>query len=168
MLPKPLYDEMKAARNVGAGLTVSRQIMLGTLDMTLHDRFDPNGTETTTEVVKKLENQLMPYAYLDGTIMQASFGHLTGYGASYYDYMWSKVYAEDMFSVFEENGVMDAKTGLCYYDLILAKGSTDEEINLVQSFLGREPKQEAFFNSLGLQDFGGAHGPLRPNWCPVV
>ena len=70
--------------------------------------------------------------------------------------------------MFEENGVMDAKTGLCYRDLVLAKGSTNEEINLVQSFLGREPKQEAFFNSLGLQDFGGAHGPLRPNWCPVV
>ena len=61
MLPKPLYDKMKAARNVGAGLTASRQIMLGTLDMTLHDRFDPNGTETTTEVVKKLKNQLTPY-----------------------------------------------------------------------------------------------------------
>ena len=73
-----------------------------------------------------------------------------------------------MFSVFEKNGVMDAKTGLCYRDLVLAKGSTDEEINLVKSFLGREPKQEAFFNSLGLQGFGGAHGPLRPNWCPVV
>lgn len=52
---------MKAARNVGAGLTASRQIMLGTLDMTLHDRFDPNGTETTTEEVKKLKNQLTPY-----------------------------------------------------------------------------------------------------------
>ena len=52
---------MKAARNVGAGLTASRQIMLGTLDMTLHDRFDPNSTETTTEEVKKLRNQLTPY-----------------------------------------------------------------------------------------------------------
>ena len=68
---------MEAARNVGAGLTASRQIMLGTLDMTLHDRFDPNSTETTTEEVKKLKNQLTPYAYLDGTNMQASFGHLT-------------------------------------------------------------------------------------------
>jgi thimet oligopeptidase len=150
VLPKPLYDKMWAARNVGSGLAASQQILYGTLDMTLHDRFDPNGTETTTDVMKRLQNQLTPFAYLDGTNMQAAFGHLTGYGAGYYGYMWSKVYAEDMFSVFEKNGIMDSKTGLRYRDYILAKGGTDEEYNLVKNFLGREPNQEAFFKSLGL------------------
>ncbi|MDX5444372.1 MAG: M3 family metallopeptidase, partial [Hymenobacteraceae bacterium] len=82
--------------------------------------------------------------------MQAAFGHLNGYGASYYGYLWSKVYAEDMFSVFEKNGVMDAKTGARYRDIILSSGSTQEEYELVKQFLGREPNQEAFFKSLGL------------------
>ncbi|MBJ6107983.1 Zn-dependent oligopeptidase [Hymenobacter sp. BT523] len=150
VLPKPLYDKMWTARNVGSGLAASNQILYGTLDMTLHDRFDPNGTETTTDVLKKLQNQITPFAYLDGTNMQASFGHLTGYGAGYYGYMWSKVYAEDMFSVFEKNGIMDSKTGLRYRDYILAKGGTDEEYTLVKNFLGREPNQDAFFKSLGL------------------
>jgi len=150
VLPKPLYDKMWAARNVGSGLGAAQQILYGTLDMTLHDRFDPNGAETTTDVLKKLQNQITPFAYLDGTHMQAAFGHLTGYGAGYYGYMWSKVYAEDMFSVFEKNGVMDQKTGLRYRDLILAKGGTDDEYQLVKNFLGREPNQEAFFKSLGL------------------
>ncbi|SHI64948.1 thimet oligopeptidase [Hymenobacter daecheongensis DSM 21074] len=150
VLPKPLYDKMQAARNVGSGLAASNQILYGTLDMTLHDKFDPNGAETTTDVLKKLQNQLTPFAYLDGTNMQASFGHLTGYAAGYYGYMWSKVYAEDMFSVFEKNGVMDQKTGLRYRDLILAKGGTDDEYQLVKNFLGREPNQDAFFKSLGL------------------
>ena len=116
VLPKPLYDKMWAARNVGSGLGAAQQILYGTLDMTLHDRFDPNGAETTTDVLKKLQNQITPFAYLDGTHMQAAFCHLTGYGAGYYGYMWSKVYAEDMFSVFEKNGVMDQKTGLRYRD----------------------------------------------------
>jgi thimet oligopeptidase len=150
VLPKPLYDKMWSARNVGSGIGASAQIFYGTLDMTLHDKFDPTGTETTTDVVRRVQNQLMPYPYLEGTNMQASFGHLTGYGAGYYGYMWSKVYAEDMFSIFEKNGVMDQKTGLRYRDLILAKGGTDEELQLVRSFLGREPNQDAFFKSLGL------------------
>ncbi|WP_400193639.1 M3 family metallopeptidase [Hymenobacter sp. B81] len=150
VLPKALYDKMWAARNVGSGIAASAQIFYGTLDMTLHDKFDPTGRETTTDVVKRVQNQVMPYPYLDGTHMQAAFGHLTGYGAGYYGYMWSKVYAEDMFSVFEKNGVMDQKTGLRYRDIVLAQGGTQEELELVRQFLGREPNQEAFFKSLGL------------------
>lgn len=150
VLPKELHNKMWAARNVGSGIAASGQIFYGTLDMTLHDRFDPNGTETTTDVLKRLQNQLMPYPYLEGTNMHAAFGHLNGYGASYYGYLWSKVYAEDMFSVFEKNGVMDQKTGFKYRDTILAKGGTEEEYELVKQFLDREPNQEAFFKSLGL------------------
>jgi thimet oligopeptidase len=150
VLPKPLYDKMWTARNVGSGIAASAQIFYGTLDMTLHDKFEPGGPETTTDVVKRLQNQLLPYPYLDGTHMQAAFGHLNGYGAGYYGYMWSKVYAEDMFSIFEKNGVMDQKTGLRYRDIILAQGGSQEELDLVKSFLGREPNQEAFFKSLGL------------------
>lgn len=150
VLPKALHDKMWAARNVGSGIAASNQILYGILDMTLHDKFDPNGTETTTAVLKKLQNELTPFAYLDGTNMQAAFGHLTGYAAGYYGYMWSKVYAEDMFSVFEKNGIMDQKTGLRYRDMILAKGGTEDEYQLIKNFLGREPNQEAFFKSLGL------------------
>jgi thimet oligopeptidase len=150
ILPKELHEKMWAARNVGSGIAASAQIFYGTLDMTLHDKFDPNGKESTTDVVKRIQNQIMPYPYLDGTNMHAAFGHLNGYGASYYGYLWSKVYAEDMFSVFEKNGVMDQKTGLRYRDIILSKGSTEEEYDLVKQFLSREPNQEAFFKSLGL------------------
>ena len=141
---------MWAARNVGSGIAASAQIFYGTLDMTLHDKFDPNGAETTTDVLKRLQNQLMPYPYLEGTNMHAAFGHLNGYGASYYGYLWSKVYAEDMFSVFEKNGIMDQKTGFKYRDTILSKGGTEEEFELVKQFLDREPNQDAFFRSLGL------------------
>ncbi len=82
--------------------------------------------------------------------MQAAFGHLNGYGAAYYGYMWSKVFAQDMFSVFEENGIMDAETGRRYRDVILGKGGTKDPLDLVREFLGREPNSEAFTRSLGL------------------
>ncbi|KAA9325494.1 M3 family metallopeptidase [Adhaeribacter soli] len=150
VLPKELHNKMLASRNVGSGIAASAQIFYGTLDMTLHDKFDPNGTETTTDAVKRVQNKIMPYPFLDGTNMHAAFGHLNGYGASYYGYLWSKVYAADMFSVFEKNGVMDQKTGFRFRDLILSKGSTEEEFELVKQFLNREPNQEAFFRSLGL------------------
>ena len=150
VLPKSMYDKMIASRNVGSGIAASAQIFYGVLDMTLHDKYDPTGTKTTTDVVKELTNSIMPYQYLEGTNFHAAFGHLNGYGASYYGYLWSKVYAEDMFSVFEKTGVLNPVTGKRYRDIILAKGGSSDEFDLVKQFLGRQPNQQAFLKSLGL------------------
>ena len=150
LLPKDLFQKMLAAKNVGSGLSASGQVNLGMLDMTLHDKYDPTGEKTTTDVVKEVYNKVMPYKYLEGTNLQAAFGHLDGYGAGYYGYMWSKVYAEDMFSVFEKNGIMDSKTGMRYRTSVLANGGSKDEFEMVKDFLGREPNQKAFLKSLGL------------------
>jgi thimet oligopeptidase len=152
VLPKSMYDKMIASRNVGSGIGASAQIFYGVVDMTLHDKYDPTGTKTTTEVVKELNNSIMPYQFVDGTNFHAAFGHLNGYGASYYGYMWSKVYAEDMFSIFEKTGILNPATGKKYRDVILAKGGSQDEFQLVKQFLGREPNQQAFFKSLGVEE----------------
>lgn len=150
VLPKELFEKMLAAKNVGSGLAAEAQIFYGMVDMTYHNRFDPFGEASTDEVVRDLTAKVRHYPYVEGTHFQAAFGHLNGYGASYYGYMWSRVYAEDMFSVFEQNGVLDQKTGLRYRNIILAKGGSEEPIELVKEFLGREPNNEAFMRSLGL------------------
>ncbi len=150
VLPVELHKKMVAAKNVGSGIQTLQQIFYGLIDMTYHDKFNPDGSKTTTDVLKELQNSVTLYPYLEGTNMQASFGHLTGYAAGYYGYMWARVYAQDMFSVFEKNGIMDKKTGIRYRDIILAKGGEEKEIDLVKQFLGREPNEEAFMRYLGL------------------
>jgi thimet oligopeptidase len=150
ILPKELYDKMWAARNVGSGLHILQQIFYGQLDMYYHDLFDAN-KESTSEVVEKLQNQITYYPYIKGTHFEASFGHLMGYAAGYYSYLWALVFAEDIFSVFEENGVLDKETGRRLADTILSKGSTAEEFELLKAFLGREPRNNAFLKSIGLE-----------------
>lgn len=150
VLPKDLFDKMVAAKNVGSGLFTETQIFYGMVDMTYHDKFDPFSGQSTDDVVRDLTEKVRHYPFVEGTHFQAAFGHLNGYGASYYGYLWSRVYAEDMFSVFEQNGILDQQTGLRYRNIILAKGSSEEPIDLVKEFLGREPNNTAFMKSLGL------------------
>jgi thimet oligopeptidase len=150
-LPLELFEKMIAAKNVGSGLATIQQVYYGTIDFTLHDKYDPTGSKTTTDVLKELQNEITLFPFLDGTHMQASFGHLMGYAAGYYGYLWSRVYAQDMFSVFEKNGVMDKETGLKYRDVILANGGSRDELGMVIEFLGREPNQDAFLKSIGLE-----------------
>ena len=150
VLPRDLFDKMVAAKNVGSGLQAETQIFYGMVDMTYHDKFDPFSDASTDEVVRELTEKVRHYPFVDGTHFQAAFGHLNGYGASYYGYLWSRVYAEDMFSIFDQNGILDQETGLRYRNIILAKGSSEEPIELVKEFLGREPNNRAFMKSLGL------------------
>lgn len=152
ILPKELFDKMVAAKNVGSGLNTETQIFYGMVDMTFHDKFDPFSDKSTDEVVRDLTEKVRHYPFVEGTHFQAAFGHLNGYGASYYGYLWSRVYAEDMFSVFDQNGILDQETGLRYRNIILAKGSSEEPIDLVREFLGREPNNMAFMKSLGLRE----------------
>ena len=117
----------------------------------MHDGFDPDGEKTTTDIVSALQNEITFYPYQEGTHMEAAFGHLNGYGAAYYGYKWSEVYAQDMFSIFEEKGIMNAEQGMRYRKIILEKGGTEEPLNLVREFLGRESNSDAFLRSMGLE-----------------
>jgi thimet oligopeptidase len=150
VLPKELFDKMLAAKNVGSGLAYTQQVYYGILDFTLHDKYDPTSSKPIVEIQKELQNKITLYPYLEGTEMFASFGHLMGYAAGYYSYLWALVYAQDMFSVFEKNGVMDVNTGKRYRDIVLANGGSRDELGMVKEFLGREPKPDAFFKSIGL------------------
>jgi len=150
VLPEELFDKMVAAKNVGSGLANTQQVFYGMIDFTLHDKYDPTSPTTTTEIVKELQSEITLYPYLDGTHMQAAFGHLMGYAAGYYSYLWALVYAQDMFSVFEKDGIMDVNTGIKFRDVVLANGGSRDELEMVIEFLGREPNQDAYFKSIGL------------------
>ena len=82
----------------------------------------------------------------------ATFGHLLGgYDAGYYGYLWSEVFAADMFTRFEKEGVLSPVVGKQYRDIILAKGREEDPEQLLKEFLGRDPNQDAFLTMTGLK-----------------
>ena len=68
-----------------------------------------------------------------------------------YGYLWSEVYAQDMFTVFKENGLRNTETGIRYRKLILANGSQRDVVEALEEFLGRPSNNEAYIKSLGLE-----------------
>jgi thimet oligopeptidase len=151
VIPKALFDKMDAAKNVMSGRNALGQIFLSVLDMTLYDGFDLNGPETIAEMRAKLDEKINLLPPMEGTHFEASFGHLSGYGAGYYGYLWSNVFAQDMFSRFEKEGILNKKTGMDYRKIILAQGATKDEMQMIEEFLGRPTNQDAFLRSIGLE-----------------
>jgi thimet oligopeptidase len=104
----------------------------------------------TTKVANDLFAKYTLYPKVDGPLFQASFGHLTNYESAYYGYMWSLVFAQDMFQRFKQLGLLDPKAGAYYREKILAKGGSEDEMAMLKDYLGREPKLDAFLEHLGL------------------
>ena len=148
-IPEMLVKKLREARDFGRGTHVQRQLMLSAISLRLHDRAT-NGLDTT-KVVFDASREFSPIVMPEGTAMQASFGHLEGYTALYYTYLWSLVIAKDMHSAFT-NGLMDLTQAKRYRDLVLAPGGTKPAADLVQDFLGRPYGFDAFKDWLAPRD----------------
>ncbi|MBI3507737.1 MAG: Zn-dependent oligopeptidase [Proteobacteria bacterium] len=154
-LPKELLDKMLAARGFAKASETLHQVGLAMMDLTYNTMTSP---VDTTSVMRRVWEGLGLPPMPEGGRFQSRFGHLgSHYAAGYYSYLWSKVYAEDIFSRFHAEGPLNPKTGRDYRRMILERGSTQDEIDLLREFLGREPNMDAFLRSIGIQP-----GP-RPN-----
>jgi thimet oligopeptidase len=147
-LPEKLLQGMLDARNLGSGMKAEHQFYYALVDMAYHTQEDE--TVDSTKIATDLFGQIELYEPVDGTHFQSSFGHLVGYEAGYYGYMWSKVYAEDMFQRFKELGMLDPKAGQYYREKILARGGSMDALEMVEDYLGRKPEMEPFLRHLGL------------------
>lgn len=150
IIPKNLFEKLVSAKHLGSGIQTQQQIFYGTYDFTLHNKIQSDGNDQTTEVLKKIKGETTQFSYTEGDHFQASFGHLAGYCAGYYSYLWSKVYAQDIWSVFETEGPLNEKVGLKFRKTILEPGGSKDSLELVKDFLAREPNNIAFLKEIGI------------------
>ena len=145
-LPSAWVDKIIEARDFNQGYFYTRQLFLALLDMTYHTA---SGKVDTTAVLQTLYKEVMSIAPAETSHFQASFGHLMGgYDAGYYGYLWSEVYAADMFSRFEKDGLLNSKVGLEYRKAVLEPGKMREGFEILETFLGRKPSSQAFYKKL--------------------
>lgn len=146
-LPKEMLDKLIASKNANAGTLNLRQIFLATFDQRIHTRAKAD----TAALVGETYREIIGVEPIEGTNFAASFGHMVGYDAQYYGYLWSEVYSQDMFdSRFAAEGILNSKTGADYRRCILEKGGSLDGMDMLIDFLGREPSQEPFLRSKGL------------------
>ncbi|MCP4311502.1 MAG: Zn-dependent oligopeptidase [Bacteroidetes bacterium] len=150
VLPKELFDNMLSAKNITSGLDAMGSLRNCVYDMILYDKFDPANEMDTDELWRKIDKEMSLPVYVEGTHPQSCWIHINTHPTYYYGYLWAEVYAQDMFTVFEENGLTDAETGKRYRQLILANGTQRDIVEVVEEFLGRPSNNEAYIKSLGL------------------
>jgi thimet oligopeptidase len=151
-LPDDLIAKMIAARYFDEATATVGQAFYATVDQRYHTQTPP---VATTAVWKELDLKMTPNQFVEGTYPQAGFNHLmNGYEAQYYGYLWSKVYAQDMFTAFKTGGLENPAVGMRYRNDILAPARLIEPDPEVRAFLGRPMDPRTFYRELGIASGG--------------
>jgi len=151
-LPRDLYDKMIAAKNFQSGLQMLRQIEFSLFDLRLHSDYDANGQLSVQQLLDEVRKEVAVIIPPPFNRFQNSFSHIFagGYAAGYYSYKWAEVLSADAYSLFEENGVLDAATGSHFREQILAVGGSRDAMDSFKAFRGREPSIDALLRHNGL------------------
>jgi len=144
-LPKEIIEKMQKAKQHMRGYATARQAMLALYDLEVH-------TQKNYDVLKGYNKIAQRYTGITppaSQIFAAGFGHLIGYSAAYYSYMWAQVYAADAYTVFEKSASL-AVAGKKLRKEVLSKGAQRSELESLKTFLGRTPNKKAFYKELGI------------------
>ena len=124
----------------------SWQLMIASEDMTFHTA---KGPVDVTNISDSMYFDTMGIRPIAGGHEPATIGHfMGGYDAGYYSYLWSKVYALNIFDKFERDGLTNATTGAEYRRWILEQGNMQDGNLLLRGFLEKDPSVDVFYERL--------------------
>jgi thimet oligopeptidase len=141
-IPADLVARMRAAEEFGKGVNTRGQMFYAALSLNYYSK-DPSSFNAL-ELLKELQLKYSKFPYVENTHFNLNFGHLDGYSAIYYTYMWSQVIAKDLLTPFKKNGLMSHADAKRYRQTVLEAGGSKDAAELVQDFLGRPYNFDAF------------------------
>ena len=150
-LSDDLIEKIVDLKKFDSGDFTLRQLQLALLSLGL---FDSNPEKDIQELSKNMAQKLRDYILWDPeSHFVASFGHLASslYGPKYYGYMWSNVFAHDLFDTIKKSGLLNGNMGQKYIDNVIGRGGSQDPNELIEAFLGRKPSEEAFMKNMGFQ-----------------
>ncbi len=149
-MPDELIDQLIRTRFVNKAIQYTRQIFLSSIDMAYHT-LQSTANLDVNALYQRYFHKIYLLKALPTTRSEAAFGHLmAGYEAGYYGYLWSEVYAADMFTRFQKEGLLNSKTGRDYRQTVLEKGGSEDPMELLTQFLGRRPNSKAFLELMDI------------------
>jgi intermediate peptidase len=155
-IPAKNIENLVKSRNVFKSMEVQSQCVYALFDQTIFgvpEKWATNSagvSNSTTDIFKALhlQNGLL---YADGTHWHSKFGHLVSYGAGYYSYLYASIFSADLWNTCFDGGsdAFSREAGNKYWKEILIHGGSKDPNHMLSAMLGRDPKVDPFFKSLG-------------------
>jgi len=148
-IPKRIIDALLKSKNIDIATTLLDQISISLGDIKLYSVGEMDKDFDIVKYWNDIRKDVLVYNTFDTWIF-AIMPHLAeNMGSSYFTYLWSLSLAQDLYTKFSENGVINPEIGLKYRDFIL-EPSDGDPMEYIKQFLGREPNNDAFIKRFGI------------------
>ena len=142
-IPDELVAKLRQSRYDFHAIERQNQILYALFDQQIFGIPDlPSSSKEkvdTTAIFANLHKQHnVPYA--DGSHWHSRFGHLITYGAGYYGYLYSQVFATDIWKECFEGNSMSREAGDKIWNKVLIHGGARDPNIMLKDLLGRSPR----------------------------
>ncbi len=150
-IPQDLIDKIENAGHFNQGFATVEYLAASFLDMDWHTLTEAEEYETL-EFEKKSLDKIGLIPEIISRYRSPYFQHIFsgGYSSGYYSYIWAEVLDADAFEAFKETDIFDKATATSFRENILARGGTEDPMELYKRFRGAEPKIEPLLTKRGL------------------
>ncbi|XP_020083013.1 probable thimet oligopeptidase isoform X2 [Ananas comosus] len=141
-----MCKSLKRRHDSFAGLKLKQEILLCLADQIIHSSENVD----IVELLKHLHPKVMlGIPLLEGTNPASCFSRLAiGYEAICYSYIWSEVFAADIFASKFQDDLLNHYAGLQFRNKVLAPGGAKDPLEILSDYLGREPSIRPFIETV--------------------
>ncbi len=140
-----MLDQLLALRKLNFASNTSRMIRASLFGLRCFGSQFAGAEEIDFKALEKDVAELVPsfLVYQEDSHFYASFSPLMDYASGFYGFLWTSVFAKDLYAKMTEHGLQSDQAKSFVQKLFSAGGSMDEK-DLLNLVLQREPSTEAF------------------------
>jgi intermediate peptidase len=154
-IPRDMMHSLKQSKHMFAAMDAQTQCLYSLLDLTLFGR-QPLAApgDSTTQTLQHLQNKHTLVPHVDGTFWHARFGHLIGYGAGYYSYLYARVFASAIWNARFQDDPLSPLAGRVLYDELMKRGGARDANEILKKLLGGDaPSPSSYLQELGVDKY---------------
>ena len=150
-LPDELLNKLIDSKNYHSAMGMIRQLEFSLFDFLLHHKNED--CLNAQQMIDKVRREVSVTPVPNFNRFQNTFTHIFsgGYSAGYYSYKWAEVLSADVFSKFEEHGVLNQEIGQKFLNCILKNGGSKDFMKMFVDFMGRKPSISALLRHSGIE-----------------
>lgn len=138
-LPSSIFDQLLSERSRFSALETSSQIMMAALDQAYHSSSVADSTRSSfdsTKLLADIQSRYHVIPHAESTSWQTQFGHLFGYGATYYSYLFDRAIAARVFTTKFADDPLNRERGEELKKKVMRYGGGREPWELIGELVG--------------------------------